>query len=103
MADQTGNNSDPADASQNPETIVKTNITWMPMAREHTVPLAALSVCHPNIERGCDFHKERKWESYYDAWKSPGPSHCQRARKQEPDPIVHSDRLGASFDCNAFE
>ena len=73
---------------------IVTNVTWMPMSRELTVPLAALSVCNVNLEPNCDFHVSRKYESYLDSWRHPAPAHCQPGGKLPSAPVVHADRLG---------
>ena len=83
------------------ESTLKSNVTWMPMAREQAVPLAALSVCSVNLNRNCDFHVQRKFEAYLDNWKHPAPDHCQPSGKGRPPvAIVHADRLGLDIeDC----
>jgi hypothetical protein len=82
---------------------LKSNLTWMPMAREQTVPLASLTVCNVNVHKGCNFHIEKKFEAYRDSWQNPAPLHCQRGRKKRKEPVIHSDRLGMTFDCKAFD
>ena len=77
-------------------------MSWMPLAREKTVPLAALSVCHVNIDTGCDFHVTQKLRQYMEDWKQPAPAHC-RVNPKRPAPIpIHADRLGMETSCESF-
>jgi hypothetical protein len=84
------------------EQPVRTKMSWMPMAPENTVPLAALSVCHVNIDTGCDFHVAQKLREYMSDWSDPAPIHCKRNKSKPPIPVVHADRLGMEFPCESF-
>lgn len=87
------------------EDTKESNLTWMPMARDQTVPLAALSVCYVNVNRGCDFHVEKKFDVYNNDWRNPAPKHCRSSKKtkRSVDGVIHADRLGFTFDCDTFE
>ena len=83
-------------------TTIQTSLSWMPLAREQTVPLAALSVCHVNIDTGCDFHVTQKLRQYMEDWKQPAPAHCQ-VNPKRPAPVpIHADRLGMKMSCEPF-
>ena len=81
---------------------IQTNLSWMPLARENIVPLAALSVCHVNIDTGCDFHLTQKLREYMQHWQQPAPGRCQgKPKRPQPTPI-HADRLGMETSCQSF-
>ena len=82
---------------------LQSNLTWMPMAREQIVPLASLAICHVHVHQGCNFHIEKKFESYMESWRNPAPKHCQVGRQPPKQAVMHADRLGMTFDCKTFE
>ena len=83
------------------ETSVRSNVTWMPMARDQVVPIAALATCHVNLHKGCNLQVEQKYANYLRSWQNPGPQHCQPKPLPEDQPIF-SDRLGFNLDCDNF-
>ena len=76
--------------------------SWMPLAKEKIVPLAALSVCHVNIDTGCDFHVAQKMREYLNDWQNAAPAHCQSKQTKPVAPMLHANRLGVEIPCESF-
>lgn len=82
-----------ADATSRPPS----QLSWLPLSSSDLTPLASLSVCYINLNDGCNFHQERKQESYLRAWAHPAPAHCQRWTPDVPTDDIHADRLGIAI------
>lgn len=57
--------------------IVDSGIYSLPrFSGDRMTPLAALSVCHVNLNASCDFHTQELQRNYLKAWRFPGPAYC---------------------------
>ena len=66
-------------------------------SRDPIIPLAALSVCHINLNSACDHHTEQLKRNYLAEWRYPAPAHCRSA----PPVLIEEirlNRLGLNID-----
>ncbi len=74
--------------------------TWFPtFSRDRASPLASLSSCYINLERGCDLHRDERARLYHDNWRVPAPTWCQGKRSdglntKTTASVIRKDRLG---------
>lgn len=62
-------------------------------SRDINSPLAALSICHINLQGDCDFAKKIRTSNYIESWRHPAPHRCS-TEDRKPDIIIENNRLG---------
>lgn len=71
------------------------NVSFPTFSRDRASPLASLSSCYLNLERGCDLHREERARAYLNQWRAPAPTWCRgTAARPPPPPVIRMDRLG---------